>query len=124
MGSETVKVELKKIVIVTSGQPSANPRLVKEATALAHAGYFVRVVYCPLSPWADRFDDQLFQKHPEINWVKAGYHFLQEGARYKLVRLRTKLFNFLFRFVPFVSNAAENSAGLFGNELKIKAKAI
>jgi glycosyltransferase involved in cell wall biosynthesis len=34
----------KRIVIITSGQPSANPRVVKEALALDEAGYRLTVL--------------------------------------------------------------------------------
>ena len=35
-----------RICLVTPGQPSTNPRLVKEADALCEAGYDVQVVAC------------------------------------------------------------------------------
>lgn len=49
----------KKIVIVSSGQPSLNPRMVKEADALAGAGYVVTVLYSYRNEWATRTDKQL-----------------------------------------------------------------
>ncbi|MES2807887.1 MAG: glycosyltransferase [Bacteroidota bacterium] len=49
----------KKIVLVSSGQPSLNPRLVKEADALADAGYAVTVIHTYWNAWGADFDKQL-----------------------------------------------------------------
>jgi len=54
-----------KIVLVTSGQPSLNPRLVKEADALSAAGYKVTVIYAYWNNWGADFDKQLLAKK---NW--------------------------------------------------------
>jgi glycosyltransferase involved in cell wall biosynthesis len=115
---------IKKIVLITSGQPSANPRIVKEASALSKAGFIVSLVYAPLSRWADRFDEELFKSLPEIKWIKAGYHYSTERRRYKLVRIRRIFFEVLFKFFPFLSSAAENCIALFAHELKVKATSI
>jgi len=52
----------KKIVIVSSGQPSLNPRLVKEADALSAAGYKVTVLYAYWNNWGTKYDEQLLAK--------------------------------------------------------------
>ena len=44
------------VCLVTTGHPSTNPRLVKEADALVAAGYTVRVVSCRFQAWADAAD--------------------------------------------------------------------
>ena len=49
----------KKIVIVTSGQPSLNPRAVKEADALYHAGYDVLMIYQFWNEWGTKLDKAL-----------------------------------------------------------------
>jgi len=49
----------KKIVLITSGLPALNPRLVKEADALADAGYGVTVIYTYWSDWGAALNDQL-----------------------------------------------------------------
>jgi len=49
---------LKKIVLITTGQPSCNPRVVKEADALSAAGHEVTVIYNYYIGWADE-NDQL-----------------------------------------------------------------
>lgn len=49
----------RRICLVTTGQPSTNPRLVKEADALVANGYEVHVVGAHWAEWADRTDAQL-----------------------------------------------------------------
>ena len=49
----------RAVCIVTTGQPSTNPRAVKEADALAAAGYDVRFVGGHWADWADQTDRQL-----------------------------------------------------------------
>ena len=49
----------KKVLFITAGQPSLNPRLVKEADALTGAGYEVIVLYAYWNKWGTRYDQQL-----------------------------------------------------------------
>ncbi len=48
-----------RVCLVTTGQPSTNPRLVKEADALVEAGYRVRVIGAHWADWAVPFDEEL-----------------------------------------------------------------
>ena len=48
-----------KILLITSGQPALNPRLVKEADALAAFGYDITVLYSYWNEWGTNFDRQL-----------------------------------------------------------------
>lgn len=50
-----------RIIIVTTGQPSTNPRVVKEYLALKHAGYNVKVLYAFWANWAELTDKKIFQ---------------------------------------------------------------
>jgi len=47
---------------MTPGQPSINPRLVKEADALVEAGHEVHVLCAHMVPWADESDKKLLRK--------------------------------------------------------------
>jgi glycosyltransferase involved in cell wall biosynthesis len=111
-------------VLVTSGQPSANPRLVKEATTLSEAGYAVSVIYAPLSAWADKFDADLFKNTPKIEWIKAGYHPVANSVKYKLARARRKFYETLFRYLPKAFNSPIYALVLFAQELEAKACSI
>src|SRR5262249_36311018 len=50
---------LVKVCLVTTGQPSTNPRLVKEADALVEMGCDVEVVAAHWTDWATDLDGQL-----------------------------------------------------------------
>ena len=63
----------KKIVLISAGQPSLNPRLVKEADALTEAGYRVTVIYAYWNDWGTTHDETLL---PQKKWkaIRAGGH--------------------------------------------------
>ncbi|MEJ8842226.1 hypothetical protein WG954_07515 [Lacibacter sp. H375] len=107
----------KRIVLVSSVQPTANPRLVKEAVLLRASGYAVTVVYCPMSPWADKFDTELFAKHPGIKWVRAGYHPIKQKGLYQWARLRRKLYHLIFFVAGNRFDAAVRSFAFYSQEL-------
>lgn len=46
----------KHVVLITSGQPATNPRLVKEADSLVANNYRVTVLYCYWNNWATEAD--------------------------------------------------------------------
>lgn len=54
-----------KIVLISPGQPSLNPRLVKEADTLAANGYDVTVLYSYWNNWGAKFDKTLL---PTKKW--------------------------------------------------------
>lgn len=112
----------KEVVIVSSGQPSANPRLVKEALALAEEGYKVKVIYCPLSQWADVYDLKLFKQSPKIEWIKAGYHPVHEKWKYIYARLRQKFYQIVYQLFDSKGKAAICSMVLYSQELRKEAK--
>jgi glycosyltransferase involved in cell wall biosynthesis len=51
---------MAKICLMTPGQPSINPRLVKEADALVEVGHDVHVLCSHMVRWADEADRKLF----------------------------------------------------------------
>src|SRR5215510_15020395 len=50
---------MTRVCLITTGQPSTNPRLVKEADALTEAGYDVKVICAHWATWADLTDQEL-----------------------------------------------------------------
>jgi glycosyltransferase involved in cell wall biosynthesis len=106
------------VALVTSAQPSANPRLVKEAKSLLQAGYFVTVIWCPISPWADDFDQKLFDDLQEINWVKAGYHYKYQPFGYWYARIRQKIWQFTYKIFYNCFDASIKSQVLFSQEIE------
>ena len=61
-----------RVCLVTPGQPSTNPRLVKEADALHVAGYGVQVVACKYQEWADEADKAFEGREWSITWLRYG----------------------------------------------------
>lgn len=55
---------MKHIVLITSGQPTTNPRLVKEADALSAVGYRVTVLHCYWNSWATIADVEMMENKP------------------------------------------------------------
>jgi glycosyltransferase involved in cell wall biosynthesis len=79
-----------RIVLVTSGQPSLNPRLVKEADALSLAGHEVTVLYTYWNDWGTTFDGPLLKSKP---WkaIRAGGDPQQKPLTYLLSRILHKV---------------------------------
>lgn len=78
-----------KVLLITSGQPSLNPRLVKEADALANAGYDVTVLYAYWNDWGTKFDEeQLADK----KWmaIRVGGDPSKQSSTYFLSRILHK----------------------------------
>ncbi len=108
---------INRIVLVTSAQPSANPRLIKEVMILHSQGFQLTVIWCPLSIWADSFDQELFIKYPDIKWVKAGYHFRLQKFGFLYARIRQKIWHFVFKLIGSRFDAPIKSLVLYSQEL-------
>ncbi len=112
---------MKRILFVTSGQPSANPRLLKEAKLFAQQGHIVTVVYCPISNWADKFDSVLILRSKNIKWIRVGNSELDNYISFLYFRLRKKSWTVLYRFLGDVFDSAIKSSVLFSQELRKEA---
>lgn len=91
----------KRIVLLTTGQPASNPRLVKEADALTHAGYDVQVLYSYWAQWAQEVDKiQLRQ----AGWTGrlCGGSPQDQAWRYYYTRLRRKTAALLPAYPPAI----------------------
>ena len=77
---------MKRVCLVTTGHPSTNPRLVKEADALAEAGYTVRVVAAKFWAWADVADAAFDDRPWTVSYVRFGE--MESGISGAKIRLR------------------------------------
>ncbi len=100
----------KKIVLITSGQPALNPRLVKEADALTAAGYQVTVIYQYWNDWGTEMDKQLL---PSKKWkaVHVGGSPKEKKALYLTTRIQHKTAKTLVKWFGLKHNLAERAAG-------------
>ncbi|MEB0260632.1 MULTISPECIES: glycosyltransferase [unclassified Mucilaginibacter] len=114
---------MKKVVLISVGQPSTNPRLVKEANALQNAGYEVYVIYTFWTQWAWETDKQLFK---ETNWtpILAGGSPFEARSTYFFTRLRVKAARFIAKHITLKFGIAEIALGRTYPELLKKAIAI
>lgn len=89
---------MKKIVLITTGQPSTNPRIVKEADALHAAGYEVTLLYSFFIHWATDKDRVLLQK---VSWKYqlAGGSPDNKRNLYFFTRIRTKIAGVLNTYI-------------------------
>lgn len=111
----------KKIVLLTDKQPSSNPRLVKEANALYHAGYDVTVIYNFWSIWAEKADESIFKKLPGVKWKRVGGHPVKSKAAYWKSRLSHKLYKVLADKFRGTLHFQVKASSLFYPELKSAA---
>ena len=97
-----------RVCIVSTGQPSTNPRLVKEADALAATGFEVRVIGAHWADWADRADVELLARRPwrahVIDWRRgsASWRFWMSRARHfaRAVGVRHAASDRIARWMP------------------------
>lgn len=99
----------KHIVLVTTKQPSSNPRLVKEAIGLVDADYRVTVIYNFWGYWAEEADKLIIEANSKINWIKAGDGPQKSKLTYWYTRVRYKAYRIL--------------AALFSKNLKLLTRA-
>ncbi|RZL30022.1 MAG: hypothetical protein EOP00_37020, partial [Pedobacter sp.] len=112
---------MKRITFITTGQPSTNPRLVKEVDTLMELGYTVNVVYCFYQSWASKFDSYYIEKNPSVFHVCGG-NPIDERAKFLKTKIRFKLSNYLFRIIK-KTNFAENAISRTHNDaLKLAKK--
>lgn len=77
------------VCLISTGQPSTNPRLVKEADALTAAGHAVRVIGVRRSAWADTADRDLLATRSwraEILTPGTGLARMASAARHLVAR--------------------------------------
>lgn len=90
--------------MLTSGQPSLNPRLVKEADALVDAGYQVTVIYQYWNDWGTKHDDILLQQK-KWNSIRVGGDPQLEPRRYLISKLIQHLSILLYQAFPFLGTS-------------------
>ena len=84
------KERTQSILILTSGSPATNPRMVKEANALVNRGYDVHVLYGFIIGWADKLDHGLVE---HVGWTaeRVGGHPESSPIKFNLTRLMEKV---------------------------------
>ncbi|RZL30532.1 MAG: hypothetical protein EOO96_17950, partial [Pedobacter sp.] len=112
---------MKRIVLITSGQPSLNPRLVKEADALGNNGYQVTVLYLYWNKWGSDLDYDLL-KYKKWKFIRVGGTPKTNKLTYWCSRIIFKIFTFFAKQFTFEHQIAENAMGRCSNHLLKNAK--
>ncbi len=113
----------KKIVLISIGQPSVNPRIVKEADAFFDAGYDVTVLYCFFISWALEKDKILLSKKKWKYKMVGGSPF--EGKLiYNFTRVRFKLSRLFHALLGEKFLLAERSQARVYDEMLSEAKKL
>jgi glycosyltransferase involved in cell wall biosynthesis len=100
---------VKKVCLITPSHISSNPRLVKEAIALANRNYKVHIVFAQYVSYLVEHDKQILSAHPQ--WTYECIEFTGNSMFYKTRRLFLlsviKLINYtglVFKYGSLVSN--------------------
>ncbi|SEO23389.1 Glycosyltransferase involved in cell wall bisynthesis [Mucilaginibacter gossypiicola] len=88
---------MKNVTFITTGQPTTNPRLVKEAETLHKLGYSVKVICCFYQQWAQKADKALTDKYPNM-YIYCGGDPVAKKVTYFKTRIRQKLSTLLFKY--------------------------
>lgn len=96
------KKNSRKIVIVTTGQPAANPRVMKEYEALVDAGYDTKVIYTYSAEWSYAIDANKFEKGilPRKDFIAAGGDPHNSKAYYFFSRVAYRFCKFFMKVLP------------------------
>ena len=89
--------KVKRIAILTTHQPAANPRAMKEYFTLKSLGYNVKFFYAYNTSWSYKIDEEKFCKGLLLrqDLIEVGGNPRKFPLRYLLSRLSHKLFQFL-----------------------------
>ena len=109
-----------KIVLITSGQPSTNPRIVKESDALSAAGFQVTLIYAYWTAWATQHDQTLLK---DKSWeaIRVAGEPQQEKWTYFLSRIIFKISKLFASYLPTKYAHARSTAFLIKKAKSIKA---
>lgn len=115
----------KRIVLIIAGQPSTNPRTVKEYMALKNAGYHVKVLYAYWTEWAVESDQHLFRDYgiDKTDFILIGGSPHEQKWTYFLSRALHKISRSLGRRWPLFSEWAESRVALFAQRKALSIKA-
>ena len=114
-------MKINKVVIITHGQICAQPRTVKQAISLS-TKYDVTVIYCPMSPWGDQFDNTIISENPHIRWIRVGAHPTENPILYFLAKLRRKMWQNYYRIFGSSFHSALKSFSLYSQDLLNEAR--
>ncbi|WP_133555112.1 glycosyltransferase family protein [Pedobacter duraquae] len=109
-----------RIVLITSGQPSTNPRIVKEADSLSEAGFQVTLIYAYWTAWAT-YHDEMLLKNKSWKAIRVGGDPLHQKWTYLFSRLFFRISRLYASFLPTKYAQARSTAFLIKEAKALKA---
>jgi len=100
-------IRKQNILMITTGPPSLNPRLVKEADVLIEAGFDVQVIYLYWNAWGEKINVELL-KSKKWKAIRVGGDPVNEKFNYNLSRAIHKVSKIAFHKtgIEIVANGA------------------
>ena len=110
----------KRIVILTTHQPAANPRAVKEYITLKEHGFKVKFLYSYNALWSYNIDEEKFRtgKLPRQDFKEIGGNPQKYAALFFLSRVTHRIFKLLSVFLPFKHMSFDRVAFLLWLQIK------
>jgi glycosyltransferase involved in cell wall biosynthesis len=99
----------RKVVLITTGQPSTDPRLIKEADCLSEQGFDVIVLYQYWSSWAEETDKPLLTGK-KFKITQVGGSPTKKRLTYLFTRLSQKIASGLIKLKVYKLGVAEHVA--------------
>jgi glycosyltransferase involved in cell wall biosynthesis len=95
----------KKILIVTTGQPAANPRVVKEYETLVNEGYSVKVLYTFSAAWSYEIDERkyFYDGMKKQDFILIGGNPYNKKIHYFFSRAIFKILRTIVKILPLTS---------------------
>ena len=117
---DVISENRKRIVIISTHQPAANPRAMKEYETLKAMGYWVKFLYEYNTDWSYRVDEKKFESGllPRQDYIEAGGNPHKSPIQYFSTRFTHKLFKIFSFFIPF--NYMASSRAAYGLWRKVK----
>lgn len=97
---------MKKIVLITTGQPTLNPRLIKEAITLQQKGFQIIILYQHWSNWAIKSDEKMLATY-KLKAILIGGNPEVNKTIYWFTRLLFKLSKKIAPFIKYNFGFAE-----------------
>ena len=112
--------EVKKIVILSTHQPAANPRAMKEYFTLKSLGYNVKFFYAYNTAWSYKIDEEKFLKGllNRQDLIEVGGNPIKFPFKYLLTRISLKFFKFLSFFDVYKTYSFDRVALALSLKLK------
>ena len=110
----------KRIVILTTHQPAANPRALKEYITLKEHGFKVKFLYAYNALWSYNIDEEKFRtgKLPRQDFKEIGGNPQKYPAMFFLSRVMHRIFKLLSVFLPLKHMSFDRVAFVLWSQIK------